>query len=82
MATTKIEPPVEGSVPLADYLALKAQVDALQRPAGSVSTLPEHGAGVGGTIASTWSAYDQALAVRGEHPHQRGEHADWLEYQE
>lgn len=69
-----------------DYQALKARVEQLEtelsrsaRGALPLTDVPEHSAGVGvDSFAQSWSLYDQELARRGEHPHQNGEHADWL----
>lgn len=68
MADTPTQKPTG---PTADerIAALEARVAAAEA-AVPTSTIPEHGAGVGTSVAETWSAYDQALAFAGEHPDQ------------
>jgi hypothetical protein len=58
---------------------LRAELSAQQatRPVTVADHLvPWHAGGVDGEIAETWSAHDQALANRGEHPLQLARQAE------
>ena len=62
----------------ADVQRMIDEALAEQRSGAQPATVAAHAAGPGTEVAPTWSAYDQVLAARGEHPWQRGENADHL----
>ena len=71
--TRRPEPTQSDDSALAQRVA-DLELQLAQRTAGTpLGTTPNHGAGVGGEFAETWSQYDQTLANAGEHPDQQEE---------
>lgn len=65
--------------------ALRAEIEALKaadrtRRSGLATDrlTPANSGGVFHSVAESWSQFDQELADAGQHPHQTGEHADWI----